>query len=144
MVSRLNARADGASVGVRHFVRQQAKRPSRLLLLLPLGAVLLTLLSTALCILHCHLFLLPQTAPPETTLIVFSSDAALICHPFGDEASDPLPPLDAGTLRALSEAAPTLVGLLLTVLVCKPTLSLRSIPLKPLATLAPEPPPPRY
>jgi hypothetical protein len=143
MVSELNARAHNTPVWVRYSACQQAKRPSRLLLLLPLGAVLLTLLSTALCILHCHLFLLPQTAPPETTLIVFSSDAALICHMPGGEIPAPLPPLDAGTLRALSEAAPTLASALLAILVCGPAPVLQHARLKPLTTLAPEPPPPR-
>jgi hypothetical protein len=131
-------------VWARRSARQQAERPTRLVLLLP-GAMLLTLLSTALCILHCHLFLLPRTAPPETTLIVFSSDAALICHTPTGDTSAPLTPLDAGTLRALSEAAPTLASLLLLpLLVCGPALPRRHTPLRPLTSLAPEPPPPRF
>jgi hypothetical protein len=132
-------------VWARRHARQQAQRPARLVLLLLPGVMLLTLLSTALCILHCHLFLLPYTAPPATTVIVFASDAALICHTPTGETSAPLAPLDAGTLRALSEAAPLLAGLLLLpILLCGPALPLHSAPLRPLTSLAPEPPPPRF
>jgi hypothetical protein len=144
MVSRLKTIARGAPTRVPPPTHRQAAQPRRFVLALPLAAVLLMLLSTCICILHCHTFITLRTATPTTTLIVFSPDAAIVCHtPAGEVPALPAP-LDAGALRALSEAAPTLAGLLLlTLLVHSPAELSPAAPLKPLTSLAPEPPPPR-
>jgi hypothetical protein len=123
--------------------RASWRRASVQVALPPLIAILATVLTTLVCILHCHLLLAVSLAPTPPASTTVAGTTIFICHS-PQEATDSAPaPINPALLRALHEGAPTpLVGLLLAPLLVA---RLRSSPPRPHAAprAAPEPPPPR-
>ncbi len=105
-----------------------------------LTAMQTTLLTTLICIAHCYLIV----QPAATTVIVdAASEGAFFCHIPGDSTTSTLPLVDAGTLRALQQAAPTHERPSLPPLLCLARQPHDTHHMTALVYLAPEPPPPR-
>jgi hypothetical protein len=115
---------------------------------LSLLAMLMILLYTLVCIIHCSFVSLQAAAPASlsTSPDAFPPEQPLvICHTPGATRPDMPAPIAPGTLRALSELSPVLrtEPAVFADSVMARLLYPFALPLKPLVYHAPETPPPR-
>lgn len=128
------------------LVRLPLSHPGQGRLLLANGLVGLALLaslgSVVLCILHCHLLLFAAPSVPPTS-VLFHGQRITICHTTGDHSAPVPSPIDYQGVRAISDFAPAPASSLPLLLLCVALLPASSRRRLPLAEPAPEPPPPR-
>jgi hypothetical protein len=112
-----------------------------------LSAIATTLLTTLLCIVHCHLWQPAHIEPVPGAVLVASEQGIFICHMPADPASSshaPPAPLDAASLQALFQLTLASVGALLLLAARSSSLPLEGAQLYHRLHDAPEPPPPRH